>query len=183
MCRVLLKTCGYCAASLALVLVGYMIAVISFREQMCIDRHSGIRKTVSSVPGFSLSREHRDNGFRILFGRSCDVGPEWLIISREHLISALDQEMVTQGETLARAENHLVVALMHKNHVREEIARMSRGFYSALSTGGVEAAAEYARREHEDSLRERFETPSLPFPGDPRVRKADITDIDGADRS
>jgi hypothetical protein len=97
--------------------------------------------------GFSLSRDHADNGFRLLFGKAQGENPEWLQISREHMLRSLDWEMCTQGETLARAENKLVVALVHKKHVAGEIDRLSDGFYRALSDGGIEAAAEYAERE------------------------------------
>jgi hypothetical protein len=138
-----------------LVLLGYAVAVLSFRQETWIDYHSGaIRMTYRLFP-LSLSADDNTNAFRILFGRSPSNKTEWGIVCRRSLISWLDRDMLTEGEGLLRAEHRLVMSLLLKRIDCAEREEISREFYSALSNGGLPAAEEYASRMYmEQTARE-----------------------------
>jgi len=142
--RVTLRVCVGCLLATVFVIVGYMLAVLSFREEAWVDYRSGTRKTTCTLYPFLLLQEDPDDGFRVLFGCSPDENAEWGRIECRHFVRTLDQEAITKAEEMVRGENYLVRSLLYNPVVHDESEIMSKRFYKELREGGVSAAEEYA---------------------------------------
>ena len=140
-----------CATAILLVLVGYMLAVLSFRQEVWIDYHSGARKTTCTLFPFSLATDHSRDAFWVLFGTHSDDDDEsadWQRLESQRFIelNALLMErrwIHTEAQDFAGAESRLIAHLMHQDTARRERDKLSNGFYTALHRGGVSAAMRY----------------------------------------
>lgn len=139
------------------VIVGYFLAVVSLRQELLVDRHSGARKSVCTLFPFSMSQECPTHSFQVLLGRSPGDNAEWIPVGSRHLAPWLDQEAITEGEVLVRAENHMLWSLAYTRVVRDEAERVSKEYCAALRNQGVDAAADYAERLYKQRAAEHFE--------------------------
>ena len=139
-----MKASAACTLAVLFMISGYMLAVMSFREEVWVDYRSGARRTSCTLFPFSICQDHSNDSFLVLFGSSADENAEWGRVRCRHLVRWLDQEAITEGEEMVRGENYLVRSLLYKPAVRDEADTMSKRFYNELRTSGVSAAQEYA---------------------------------------
>jgi hypothetical protein len=137
---------GYSVVAVLFLVLGHMLAATSLRQEVWVDYHSGARKTTCSLYPFAISTELRSDAFWTVFGRSPDQDVDWVKIDCRHLIPSLDQEAISEGEALVRAENQFVVVLLRDEAVSGRVAVLSDGFYDALRSHGVDGVSHYAKR-------------------------------------
>jgi hypothetical protein len=144
------KSASRCLIGTFLVLTGYMLAIISFRQEVWVDFHSGARKTTWTLFPFSVSKDNTNDAFWMLFGRSEDGRADWGIVERKHFVDITNTILMrkvgsnTAGGGLVVTENTLVLSLLLREGCnKEQRLRMSDQFYTALREHGEVGASEY----------------------------------------
>jgi hypothetical protein len=134
----------------AIFLAGYLVAVLSFREEGWVDVRSGARRVTCTLYPFSLATDQSDDAFRVLFGRGPDPEADWSRVSCQHFLRAMDPQESTYGQIVGMAEYEPVAMLAAA--CAAERRGLGRQFYSALAGGTNEFW-----RYYEDAHRRRLQ--------------------------
>lgn len=150
-----------CTLSVLLVLFGYMLAVVSFRQDIWIDYRSGARKTTCTLFPFSLSTDHATNAFWVLFGRTGDDRADWRWVESHYFVDPnvflmRKVETITEAGTLVSAESRLVRYWLRQETDAQDRDKLSDSFYSGLRSGDVTAAIVYVDRLESDQLKKEM---------------------------
>jgi hypothetical protein len=151
----IVKACVGCFLATLFVVIGYMVAVLSFRQEFWVDCRSGARKTTCTLFPFSLSEDEERDAFRVFFGYSPDETANWDCVACRHFLPALDPAASSDGDVLLAAEGYLMLSLLWTPGVRQEADKLSKAFYDALRAGGATAAESYAERLYDERFRKR----------------------------
>ena len=133
-----------------LVFIGYMLAVVSFRQEVWVDFHSGTRKTTCTLFPFLMSKDQSNDAFWMLFGCHGDDAAEWGIVDRKYFVDFTNGVLLrkvwqsSEGGGLVQAENYLVLSLLGKGYNTEERQKMSKQFYASLRDHGEPGAWRFA---------------------------------------
>lgn len=130
-------------------LVGYVVAILSFKEEIWVDSASGEIKTAYSIFPYSNERINSSNAFRVFFGRSGDP-KDWQLVEERRLFSF--RESITKGYLLVRAENDLVY--VYRQSVQDDPLRkkLKTEFYHRLREKGLNSALEYGTNLRAEDL-------------------------------
>ncbi len=135
-------------ASVFLILLGYLLAVVSFRQDEWIEYHSGARKTTCTLFPLSLSSDCGRSAFQALFDMDVDDDAEWRVLYSRYFIhpdTLLLREVsrITESEMVAGAHSRLVGYVLRHESDAQERRRLFGGFRHTLREHGVSAARRY----------------------------------------
>ena len=139
--------------------LGYLVAVMSFRQDEWMDYHSGASKITCTVFPFSLSTRTGPSPFAMVFGASVDDGAEWhLFDSRgfNHPGKLLMPDVLSTREShfMARTHAYLVRYVLKHNLDSREREALVDEFIALLRTKGPMAAISFVDSLKDQELQE-----------------------------
>ncbi len=149
----------FALAALGFGCLGYVLAVLSFRQDEWIEYHSGARKTTCRLYPFSVSSDGGYSAFQWTFKTHPDENAEWHLLESQYFIhpdTLLLREVTTTraGNVMAGTHASLVRYALRRDLSMPERRALAEEFSRELRERGTLGAFEYAEELRSRELRE-----------------------------